>query len=66
MKPQYKAGDNIAIKVPPHEYEKTVSFYRVINDNFIFPRRRQVHLTAYHCIKSIDQVDLFGKVFDDR
>ncbi len=30
MKPQYRAGKNIAIKVPPHEYEKTVSFYRDI------------------------------------
>lgn len=30
MKPQYKAGKNIAIKVPPFEYEKTVSFYRDI------------------------------------
>ena len=30
MKPQYKAGKNIAIKVPPYEYEKTVSFYRDI------------------------------------
>jgi hypothetical protein len=27
MKPLYKAGKNIAIKVPPWEYEKTVSFY---------------------------------------
>lgn len=30
MKPQYKAGKNIAIKVPSYEYEKTVSFYRDI------------------------------------
>jgi hypothetical protein len=30
MKPMYKAGKNIAIKVPPWEYEKTVSFYRDI------------------------------------
>ena len=30
MKPQYKAGDNIALKVPPHEYEKTLAFYRDI------------------------------------
>lgn len=30
MKPNYKAGKNIAIKVPDHEYDKTVSFYRDI------------------------------------
>ncbi len=30
MKPQYKPGNNIAIKVPPYEYEKTVCFYRDI------------------------------------
>ena len=30
MKPQYKPGKNIAIKVPSHEYEKEVSFYRDI------------------------------------
>jgi hypothetical protein len=30
MKPQFWAGKNIAMKVPPHEYEKTVSFYRDI------------------------------------
>ncbi|MBE9504541.1 MAG: hypothetical protein IME96_10235 [Proteobacteria bacterium] len=30
MKPQFEAGNNIAIKVPPHQYEKTVSFYRDI------------------------------------
>ncbi len=29
-KPRIKAGKNIAIKVPPHEYENTVSFYRDI------------------------------------
>ena len=28
MKANYKAGKNIAMKVPPHEYESTVSFYR--------------------------------------
>ena len=28
MKPTFKPGDNIAIKVPPHQYEQTVSFYR--------------------------------------
>ena len=29
-KPPFKAGKNIAIKVPSHEYEKTISFYRDI------------------------------------
>ena len=28
MKPIFKPGENIAIKVPPHQYEQTVSFYR--------------------------------------
>lgn len=28
MKTQFQPGSNIAIKVPPHEYEQTVSFYR--------------------------------------
>ena len=27
MKPEFKAGSNIAIKIPPHEYEATVQFY---------------------------------------
>ena len=30
MKPNYTPGQNIAIKVPSHEFEKTVSFYRDI------------------------------------
>ena len=29
-KPAFTPGNNIAMKVPPHEYEKTVSFYRDI------------------------------------
>jgi predicted enzyme related to lactoylglutathione lyase len=28
MKPNFEPGENIAIKVPPHQFEKTVSFYR--------------------------------------
>jgi len=28
MKPNFKPGKNIAIKVPPHEYEQTVAFYK--------------------------------------
>lgn len=28
MKPQYAPGRNIAMKVPTHEYEQTVAFYR--------------------------------------
>ena len=28
MKAKYTAGKNIAMKVPPHEYESTVAFYR--------------------------------------
>jgi predicted enzyme related to lactoylglutathione lyase len=28
MKPKFEPGDNIAIKVPPHQFEATVSFYR--------------------------------------
>lgn len=28
MKPKYKPGNNIALKVPRHEHEKTVAFYR--------------------------------------
>lgn len=28
MKPQYAPGRNIAMKVPAHEYEQTVAFYR--------------------------------------
>ena len=28
MKPEFSAGTNIAIKVPAHEYERTLSFYR--------------------------------------
>jgi hypothetical protein len=30
MKPKFKAGQNIAIKVPPYQFERTVSFYRDI------------------------------------
>ena len=30
MKPEFKAGNNIAMKVPPHEYAATVAFYRDI------------------------------------
>jgi hypothetical protein len=30
MKPRFTPGNNIAIKVPAHEYEGTVSFYRDI------------------------------------
>ena len=30
MKPNFKPGSNIAIKVPAHQYEQTVSFYRGI------------------------------------
>ena len=30
MKPNFKPGRNIAIKVPPHQYERTVTFYRDI------------------------------------
>jgi catechol 2,3-dioxygenase-like lactoylglutathione lyase family enzyme len=29
-RPSYKGGRNIAIKVPPHEWEKTAAFYRDI------------------------------------
>ncbi len=28
MKPSFKAGNNIAIKVPEHEFEQTVAFYQ--------------------------------------
>lgn len=28
MKPQFTPGENIAMKVPAHEFEKTVAFYR--------------------------------------
>ncbi len=28
MKPEFRPGENIAIKVPPHEYDQTVRFYR--------------------------------------
>lgn len=30
MNGKFKAGNNIAMKVPPHEFEATVSFYRDI------------------------------------
>jgi len=30
MKPTFNAGNNIAIKVPSHEYEATIAFYRDI------------------------------------
>ena len=30
MKPDFKPGKNIAVKVPAHEFEKTVHFYEVI------------------------------------
>ena len=30
MKPTFKPGKNIAVKVPPHQYEQTVAFYRDI------------------------------------
>jgi len=30
MKPMFKPGKNIAIKVPSHEYEQTVAFYKDI------------------------------------
>lgn len=28
MKPIFRPGANIAVKVPPHEYDSTISFYR--------------------------------------
>lgn len=28
MKPKFEPGSNIAMKVPAHEYDKTVAFYR--------------------------------------
>ncbi len=40
MKPQFKTGKNIAIKVPPEQFEQTVFFYedilgyQQINDSF--------------------------------
>ncbi len=30
MKPNFNPGKNIAIKVPAHEFEKTVNFYKVM------------------------------------
>ena len=30
MMPKFEAGENIAIKVPPHQFDKTVSFYKDI------------------------------------
>ena len=27
-KPNFKPGQNMAMKVPPHEFDKTVAFYR--------------------------------------
>ncbi len=30
MKPEFRAGRNIAMKVPPHEYTPTIAFYRDI------------------------------------
>ncbi|MGH1469547.1 MAG: hypothetical protein ACRBCS_00025 [Cellvibrionaceae bacterium] len=30
MKPKFRPGKNIAIKVPTHEFEKMVNFYKVI------------------------------------
>ncbi len=30
MKPTFTPGANIAVKVPPHEYDSTVAFYRDI------------------------------------
>lgn len=32
MKPKFTAGRNIAIKIPPHEYDATVRFYEGILD----------------------------------
>ncbi len=28
MKPKFHPGENIAIKVPPHQFDQTVAFYR--------------------------------------
>lgn len=28
MRPSFKGGRNIAMKVPPHQYDRTVAFYR--------------------------------------
>lgn len=28
MKPRFQPGNNIAMKIPPHEYQATVHFYR--------------------------------------
>ncbi len=30
MKPKFEAGSNIAMKVPVHEYDRTITFYRDI------------------------------------
>ncbi len=30
MKPKFTPGENIAVKVPPHEFDQTVLFYKTI------------------------------------
>lgn len=47
MKPRFEPGDNIAIKVPPQQFDETVSFYKDILD------LEQIHLKAPDPLESV-------------
>lgn len=55
MRPTFRAGRNIAMKVPTHEYDSTVAFHRDVLG------LRQIAEPAYHSTDSV-RFDFGGKV----
>jgi catechol 2,3-dioxygenase-like lactoylglutathione lyase family enzyme len=77
MKPTFTPGDNIAIKVPAHEYTATVAFYRDVLGLAIVEQREEVFgdSTAFDfggkclwidCVDSISQAEIWLEVGSDN
>jgi hypothetical protein len=76
MNPQFSPGKNIAMKVPAHEYEKTVSFYR---DTLRFEELAQADLSStdsvrfsfgdkvlwIDCVPGLSQAEIWLEVITD-
>jgi hypothetical protein len=57
MKSQYKAGNKIAIKVPPHEYEKRYPFIAIF---WVLKRENYHHLISMKVFVLVLATRIYG------
>lgn len=76
MKPGFKPGRNMAMKIPPHEYEQTVMFYRdILGLKDITPAATDVEQTPrfefgdkvlwLDCVAGISQAEIWLEIVTD-